>query len=762
MRKVKIVIVEDLSSDIELIERKLESLETQCEVRVVADEVNLCKVIKTFKPDIVLSDYKLPGFSGMEALKIVKEADEDIAFIIVTGSMNEMTAVECLKAGAWDYVIKEKLEKLVPAIESALKNRKLLKKSKASLAALRESENRFHTLIEQSNDAIYLLYNGRFEIINNRFTEMFGYTLKECNKPDFNFMTLVAPESRQMIIEREEALKRGESVPKLYEFTALTKWGRRIICEASVAHFNYKEGIATQGIIRDITSRKRAEQQIRILSKAVEQNPASIVITGTDAEIEYVNSTFTKITGYPFEEVVGKNPRILQSGQTPRERYDELWETITSGKVWEGEFINRKKDGSIFYEKAWISPIFDEQGKISHYLGVKEDITEKRQLQEQFLQSQKMEAIGQLAGGIAHDFNNLLTVINGYVEVIISSIDRNSPFFEDLYEIKHAGEKAASLTRQLLAFSRKQIMKPRVFNLNNLLKGLEKMLGRLIGEHINLITVYDRELKPVKADPGQLEQVVLNLAVNARDAMPEGGRLSIETRNVRVDEEYARLHRGMRGGEYVLLSISDTGIGMDEYTREHIFEPFFTTKGKGKGTGLGLSTVYGIVRQSGGFVWVYSEPGMGTEIKVYLPAAREEEARRIEKEAEKKTLTGSETIIVAEDEEIVREFIVSVLKNYGYTVLVAKNKNEALEIALSHEGGLDLLLSDVVMPGGTGVELANDLRKKHPELKVLLMSGYSDEAFGERGLSEFGGNFIQKPFSIEELAEKVRNTLDSS
>ena len=259
-----------------------------------------------------------------------------------------------------------------------------------------------------------------------------------------------------------------------------------------------------------------------------------------------------------------------------------------------------------------------------------------------------------------------------------------------------------------------------------------------------------------------VEQVVLNLVVNARDAMPEGGRLSIETKNVRVDEEYARLHRGMRSGEYVLLSISDTGIGMNGYTREHIFEPFFTTKDKGKGTGLGLSTVYGIVRQSGGFIWVYSEPGMGTEMKIYLPAAREEEGERMEREVEKKFLAGTETIMVAEDEEIVREFIVSVLKNYGYTVLVAKNRNEALEIAFSHEGKLDLLLSDVVMPGGTGVELANELRERYPGLKVLLMSGYSDEAFGDKGLSGYGENFIQKPFSIEELAEKVRNILDGS
>ena len=873
----RFLIIEDLSSDVELIQRELKKLKIPFNTDVVQDEEALRNSLEAFKPDIVLSDYMLPRFTGMEALKVVLDFDTELPFIIVTGSMNEQTAVECMKAGAWDYVIKEKLSKLLPSIQSALAKKELLEDKKMALRSLRESEQRyrmliesapmaivvhlekkiyyanerairmagakeledmlgldimtlvhpdfvslietrftkmlsgetldtaeekfitldgreipveitsmpvdidgrkafmsiindisqrkeamasFRNLVEQSNDAIYLLFKDKFELINARFTEMFGYSLEDCRSDDFNFLTLIAPESLPLIQKRIQAQKNGEELTKMYEFTAISKTGQRIICETSTSHIEYEGGLATQGIIRDITERRQAEEEIRKLSLAVEQSPNSIVITDLEGTIEYVNPAFKDITGYSNEEAIGENPRILKSAETDPQVYVNLWETLTSGQVWNGRFINRKKNGEIFWAKAIISPIFDLNKKITHYLSLQEDITEKIQLEEQFRQSQKMEAIGQLAGGVAHDFNNLLTIINGYSELILSKTERESPIFEQVQQIKQAGIRATSLTRQLLAFSRKQIMKPEILNINRLIKDMEKMLRRLIGEDIDFISIYDKSLRRIKADPGQVEQVILNLVVNARDAMPDGGKLTIETMNIQLTESYVGLHQGSVHGWFVMIAVSDTGAGMDNETKEHIFEPFFTTKEQGKGTGLGLSTVYGIVQQSGGSVWVYSEEGVGTTFKIYFPQIEEDELTKNKASHNERELSGIETILITEDEEFVRELVISGLQEFGYQIISAKNREDALKTAREYNGKIDLLLTDVVMPGGSGGQLAKELAALIPGLKILFMSGYTDESIVHHGMLSEGTNFIQKPFSIEALAEKIRDVLD--
>ena len=350
------------------------------------------------------------------------------------------------------------------------------------------------------------------------------------------------------------------------------------------------------------SERKQAQEQLSKLFQAVEQSPATVIIADTDGNIEYVNPKFTQLTGYTFEEVIGKNPRILNSGETPLEEYKLLWETITSGREWRGEFHNKKKNDEFYWESASISPIRNSKGDITHFLGVKEDITERKKaekematLEEQLRQSQKMEAIGRLAGGVAHDFNNSLTVIKGYSQLSLIGLKKDDPLRPDIEEIQKAAERAANLTRQLLAFSRRQILDMKVLDLNNILRDLDKMLRRIIGEDIELVTLFTEDLGTVKTDPGQMEQVIVNLAVNARDAMPNGGKLTIETANVILDQEYASKHIAVKPGHYIMLSVSDTGCGMTPEVRDRVFEPFFTTKEKGKGTGLGLSTVYGIV-----------------------------------------------------------------------------------------------------------------------------------------------------------------------
>ncbi|HXM78647.1 MAG TPA: ATP-binding protein, partial [Thermoanaerobaculia bacterium] len=405
-----------------------------------------------------------------------------------------------------------------------------------------------------------------------------------------------------------------------------------------------------------------------------------------------------------------------------------------------------------------------EGGRPVGIQGIARDITERMSLEAQLRQSQKMEAIGTLAGGVAHDFNNLLTTILGYSDLVLDQIARDSPLREDVQEIRKSAERAASLTRQLLAFSRRQLIEPAIVDLNAIVGDMDKMLRRLIGEDLELSTVMRPDLGRARVDPGQIEQVIMNLVVNARDAMPAGGRLTIETNNVDLDEEYAHTHIPTVPGPYVMLAVTDTGEGMDAETRSRIFEPFFTTKPTGKGTGLGLSTVYGIVKQSGGFIWVYSEPGHGTSFKIYFPRAEEEagsERASSLKPRNHEETKGSETLLVVEDEEGVRKFARIVLQRAGYHVLEAKDGTEAVAVAERFEGEIHLLLTDSVMPGLTVRDLIARFGTLRPEAALLLMSGYTDEAIARSGLIHAGIPFVQKPFSAQDLAGRVRDVLDA-
>jgi nitrogen-specific signal transduction histidine kinase len=400
-------------------------------------------------------------------------------------------------------------------------------------------------------------------------------------------------------------------------------------------------------------------------------------------------------------------------------------------------------------------------------IGACEDITERKRaeeentaLQEQLRQSQKMEAIGRLAGGIAHDFNNLLTVIKGYSQLSLVEIKEGDPLKLNIEEIRRAADRAADLTRQLLAFSRRQIMEMKVLDLNDLLKNLDKMLRRVIGEDIELFTLLAEDLGRVNTDPGQTEQVVMNLSVNARDAMPEGGKLTIETANVDLDDAYARNHVAVTPGRFVMISVSDTGVGMTPEVRDRVFEPFFTTKEKSRGTGLGCSTVYGIVKQSGGNIWVYSEPGKGTTFKIYLPRVDEPLEKLGERVEVKEIPRGTETILIVEDEEEVRKLAVRILERQGYKVLEASQGLDAFIIAEKYEDLIHLLVTDVVMPKISGRELADRIAEIRPEIKVLYMSGYTDNAIVHHGVLREGIKFIQKPFTVEGLARKVREVLD--
>ncbi|MBN1406728.1 MAG: response regulator, partial [Calditrichaceae bacterium] len=452
-------------------------------------------------------------------------------------------------------------------------------------------------------------------------------------------------------------------------------------------------------------------------------------------------------------------PRIFKSGQTLPQVYEELWATILSGKTWHGELKNKTKDGTLILEDIIISPIINDKGAITHFVGLREDVTKQRMLEEQLRQSQKMEAIGHLAGGVAHDFNNLLTVISGYSDLILRDLPKEHKYFDKLYQVKLSGQRAESLTRQLLAFSRKQIMKPVVLDLNILISEMEKMLKRIIGEDIDLITIYQKDLLRVKADPGQIEQVILNLVVNSRDAMPSGGKLIIETKNIVLDNEYVSYYPEVKTGMYSLISVSDTGAGISKEIQTQIFEPFFSTKEKGKGTGLGLSTVYGIVMQSGGHVDLQSEPNIKTTFNIYLPALKKDAMTTKEQSNMDIDQGKKETILVVEDESTVRDFILAVLNKYNFNVIIAKDAKDAITIVNTYKKRIHMLLTDVIMPGMSGKDLSEKILKIIPKIKIIFMSGYTDDAIVKHGVLEEGINFIQKPFTPHQLIKIIKEVL---
>ncbi|MBI1941423.1 MAG: response regulator, partial [Acidobacteria bacterium] len=472
---------------------------------------------------------------------------------------------------------------------------------------------------------------------------------------------------------------------------------------------------------------------------------------------------FERVTGYRRAEVMGNNPRILKSGRHDSAFYHGLWETLINGGAWSRNIFNKRKDGKLYEAESVISPVRDGAGNVVNYVAVQRDVTHERQLEEQLRHAQKMEAVGRLAGGIAHDFNNLLTIIAGYGQLVADQMDEKDPLAGHVGEIRKAADRAASLTRQLLAFGRRQVLAPRVLDLNAVVSDTEKMLRRLIGEDIELVASRGGNLGRVRADPGQLEQVLLNLAVNARDAMPRGGRLTLETANVELGEDYAASHYPVKPGRYVLLAVSDTGTGMDAETLSHIFEPFFTTKEQGKGTGLGLATVFGIVKQSEGHVTAYSEPGQGSTFKIYLPRVGEETGPAELKTGRPASLPrGEETILLVEDEGALRSMVRGVLQSHGYKVLEARNGEDALSVCEQLKGRIHLLLTDVIMPEMSGPQLADRLAVFHRDMKILYISGYTDEGIIHHGILDAGTNFLQKPFTPEALVRKVREVLGNS
>jgi PAS domain S-box-containing protein len=554
-------------------------------------------------------------------------------------------------------------------------------------------------------------------------------------------------EASQLLVEHESELRRSrdELESRVHERTA------------ELAQTN-------QALKSEVAEKAQAEEDFRrardTLDAIIQASPLAIVDLDLNGNVRSWNRAAEAIFGWRSEEVIGNPlPTIPKDAQAD---FLGLLENASHGQSLTGvERPRLRKDGTFIETRLWTAPLRDKDGNIAGKIAILADFTEHKRLEEQFIQAQKMEAIGRLAGGVAHDFNNLITVISGYGQMLLDGVQHDPSLSESAQEVLKAANRSAALAGQLLAFSRRQVIQPTILDPNELLRNFEKMLRRVIGEDVELKTVFAHDIGMVKADRGQIEQVIMNLAVNARDAMPGGGKLTIETANVQLDDYYAWTHAGLRAGQYVMLAVSDSGHGMDAETRRHLFEPFFTTKERGRGTGLGLSTVYGIVKQHGGDVWVYSEPGRGTIFKLYFPRAGNT--------ADTEVATGvglapagTETILVVEDEDGVRKLIKEILEHHGYRVIVAGQGAEALQVSRAHQGRIDLLLTDVIMPGMSGRELADQLSRELSGLKILFLSGYTDSVIVDFGVLSAGTAFLQKPFTPDVLARKVREVLDAA
>ncbi|MGD8924388.1 MAG: PAS domain S-box protein, partial [Syntrophobacterales bacterium] len=582
--------------------------------------------------------------------------------------------------------------------------------------------------------------------------KMMGFESFEEMKSVGVLATYINLEDRDTLIETLKKTGKANS----YEVDLLTKTGnmKNVILTAVL------EEDVISGMIMDITeSRHAAEERLR-LATAVEQAAESVIISDRRGTIQYVNPAFERLSGFTPNDIVGRNFSILKSDRHDETFYKEMWDTISRGNAWAGRINNRMKDGTLREFETIISPIRDSSGAIVNFVSVNRDVTQEVALEAQLLQAQKMEAVGTLAGGIAHDFNNLLQVIQGYTEVLLNGVSQNQPNYEPLQKIHRSAKRGAELTRQLLTFSRKVQSERRPLDLNHEVEQLRNLLQRTIPKMIEIELYLAETPAIVNGDPVQVEQALMNLAVNAMDAMPEGGKIIIETEKVTLNEEFCKAHLGARPGQYVMLSISDTGHGMSKETLEHVFEPFYTTKEVGKGTGLGLAMVYGIVKNHEGYILCYSEPETGTTFKIYLPAIEQEGDKDHPRDLEDQLQGGTETILLVDDEEYIRELGVELLGDAGYTVITATDGESGLELYRQKQEQIDLVILDLVIPGMGGKKCFEEVLKVNPRAKILIVSGYSANGPGKEAIEAGARDFVGKPFDVEHMLEVVRNILD--
>lgn len=655
---------------------------------------------------------------------------------------------------------------LLAAIGWSLHQQDRLRRTKAlwrAEQAARQSQARFDEVSEHSRTFAWESdLQGTFTFVSPVATQILGYQPEELVGQK-TFYDLHPEEGREACKERNREIFAVAGSYRNFENPAVAKSGELVWLSTTALPIMDPQGkvLGYRGLDTDITEQKRHQAELALLGAAIEQAGEAVVITDAEGTIEFVNRGFTQLTGYTAEEAMGQNPRLIKSGMQDTAFYERMWQTLTSGQTWEGQIVNRHKNGLLYTEVSTITPVLNEHGRITNYVAVKRDVSEYLRLSEQLGQAQKLESIGRLAGGIAHDFNNLVMGIQGFAELGLEKLPAGHPARLDLQEIQAISGRTASLTKQLLAFARQQPIAPKVLDLNATLEELLAMLRRLIGEDITLTWTPGAELWSVEADSGQLDQVLTNLVVNARDAISGVGTIALETRNVTLSLSACASIPEARTGDFVVIRVSDSGAGMTPEVLEHIFDPFFTTKAVGKGTGLGLAMVYGVVKQNGGFLSVTSAEGQGSCFELYFPRSCRLEPALHSASGRVEERPGKETILLAEDEESVRNITARFLERLGYHVLSTESPAQALALVEGYEGTIDLLLTDVIMPGATGRDLAIALQALRPQVKVVYMSGYTGDVIAERGVLRSEVHFLQKPFTKDELARVVRLALES-
>jgi len=814
----RVLIVDD---DIDFADSLHDILEAEDYLTKIANNIgDALSSAQTFMPHVVLLDIRLGQASGLDLLIELKQRFPHLLCIIMTAYANVETAIRALQYGAYDYLRKPVYpEELTATLSRCFEKIELEQKGQHAQAALQASEERYRSIFENALEGIFRckLEEG-FIDANPALIQMLGYNTKE-EVLALNLKEDVFANDKQFQYVWD-LIQAGKTIKNL-ELLWQKKNGEHITVNLNSQVVQNDQGKIhfCESIVQDITERKRTEEEIRHRNVELDLLNRVIAATATSSDTITILNTVCQELALAFdtpqvtatllneerttaifvadyhsdnqptlqdESIAIENNPIIQylvTHKTPLVAMDAQNDPCLTPIH---NLLRKRKTVSLI-----ILPLFAEQAiigslnmgtmeprtfsddEISLAQSVAEQVSgalvrnrldeQHRQLEDQLRQSQKMEAIGRLAGGMAHDFNNLLTVITGYSELLLNRhMDKNDPQFRDVEQIHKAGERASTLTRQLLAFSRQQIIQPEVLDLNNIITDLNRMLRRLVSEDIELITDLDPSLGHIRADSGQIEQIIMNLVVNAADAMPQGGKLTIGTTNTDVDANYARRHVGLESGAYTVLTVIDTGAGMDSETLSHIFEPFFTTKEKDKGTGLGLATVYGIVQQNEGYISVTSQLGQGTIFQIYLPRLEQVTQAKAQDHFSAKSQQGTETILLVEDEEMVRELARHALNQFGYTILEAHNGQEALQMCEELKEPIHLLLTDMVMPGGlNGRELSERLNALHPETKVLFMSGYIDDEIAQRGILDSDVAFLQKPFSPVALSLKVREILDS-
>ncbi|HUJ41833.1 MAG TPA: PAS domain S-box protein [Candidatus Acidoferrales bacterium] len=886
-RVYRLLFLEDDAADLELIQRELRRGGVDFEGTTVSGPREFLEQLTQGNWDAVLSDFRLPGWTGLDALDELKKAAVQVPFLLITGTLGEEKAVECMRRGVADCILKDRLARLPNAVRQAVELREIRERQGRIAEELWASESKLGLLLSQLPAIIWTTdrelrltsltgaglprlpqdawqrksqpldqamgaahplvnahqralageslefgeeaggrsYSSRVEPLRDTAGNVVGclglsldvsetkrlenesvIRARELDEASRTLAALVshAPVAIIALDESETVRiwnpaaeemfgwKAAEVMGKVHpavpgerteEFRVLfdllrqgggvyametqrrRKDGQILDVSLSASGVCVGSGLGRSGgdlliiaVLTDITGRKRAEAEMLRLTTAVEQAAESVMIADTNGIIRYVNPAFCAVTGYTREEAVGHRTNLLRSGRHDAEFYDRLWKAVLSGQTWRGEFENRRKDGNLVPMEACITPVRGPRGGITSFICISQDVSERRTLEGQLLEAQKFEAIGQLAGGIAHDFNNVLAAILGMAELGQMEAPEGTRIRERLQKICHHAGRAVALTRQLLAFSRRQQLERRPINLNLCINEVTSLISESLGKDVEVKTELAPELASIHADPSQIEQVLMNLSVNARDAMPRGGQLTFTTGTVRLDADACRGRPGMSPGEFVELSVADTGTGMDATTLGRIFEPFFTTKPPGLGTGLGLATAYGVVKQHGGFIEVDSALGAGTSFHLYFPVAMAAEREAEAPQSAEPVRGGTETILLAEDHEGLRELVRESLQGLGYQVLAANDGQEALDLFRRHAGKVDLLVLDVVMPRLRGPDVYQRIRELNPLIPVLFCTGYNPDSAQGEALSSHP--VLQKPYPALELARAVRQLLD--